>query len=96
MDKEIFDLYIAAGKAAGREKTCGSKIGYSEESAGKAAESMNKKPTTRNNLEAYPCAFCDKWHVGRAMSLDELKAHALTKTEQEEDNELRDAYNKGT
>lgn len=83
MNQDIFDLHILAGKAAGIERTCGKKIGYStEESAAKAAESMNKKPTTRNRLEPYPCAFCSKWHIGREMSLDELKQHASRPTDQ--------------
>jgi len=36
---------------------------------------MNKKPTTRKELEAYPCAFCEKWHIGRKMSLEELRSY---------------------
>lgn len=68
-------MHIAAGIAAGRERTCGTKIGYSSEaSAQGAAAAMNGKPGTRNVLEAYPCAFCNKWHVGRKMSEDELRA----------------------
>lgn len=81
MTPELIALHIAAGLGAGRERTCGTKIRYpAEESAVKAATSMNKKPTTRNVLEAYPCAFCREWHVGRhvgrQMSEDELRLAA--------------------
>jgi hypothetical protein len=74
MDKEIFDLHINAGRKAGQERTCGKKVAYpTEESALRAAEAMNRKPTTRKKLEGYPCAFCQKWHIGREMSLEELR-----------------------
>ena len=77
MDRELFDLHIAAGSAAGQERTCGKKVAYaSEESAARAADEMNAKPTTRKPLESYPCAFCRNWHVGRRMALDELRAYA--------------------
>ena len=73
MDEKLKELHIKAGKKAGEEKTCGKKIRYSEKSALKAAEKMNKKPTTRNELEAYPCAFCEKWHIGRKMTEEYLE-----------------------
>lgn len=76
MDKELFDLHINAGKKAGQERTCGKKVAYgSEESALKAAGQMNAKPGTRKELEGYPCFFCSKWHVGRKMSLEELRSY---------------------
>jgi hypothetical protein len=79
---ELHALHIAAGRLAGRDRTCGTKIGYgSEESAMKAVDSMNRKVTTRKPLEAYPCAFCDKWHVGRKMSDEELRAAAAPSEE---------------
>lgn len=76
MDKTIYDLHIAGGLKAGQERTCGKKVAYpSEESSLKAATSMNKKPTTRKQLEGYPCAFCSQWHVGRQMSEEELRSY---------------------
>ncbi len=33
---------------------------------------MNANPATRKALEGCPCALCDRWHLGRLMSLDEL------------------------
>ena len=77
MTPDLHALHIAAGLCAGRDRTCGTKIGYSsEESAATAAAAMNEKPSTRNVLEAYPCAFCERWHVGRKMSDEELRAAA--------------------
>ncbi len=76
MEKELFDLHINAGTKAGQERTCGKKVAYSsEESAVRAAEEMNAKANTRKPLEGYPCAFCAKWHVGRKMSLEELRSY---------------------
>jgi hypothetical protein len=75
MDEELFHLHIAAGLKAGKERTCGKKVAYpSEESGVRAANEMNTKPTTRKELEAYPCAFCKQWHIGRKMSLEELRS----------------------
>lgn len=76
MSPELFELHINAGRRAGRDKTCGTKVGYpTEYSAIRAAEAMNKKSTTRKPLEGYPCAFCEKWHIGRQMSLEELRSY---------------------
>lgn len=45
---------------------CETKVKYNHaESAMKAAARMNAKPGTRNELEYYPCKFCDGFHVGR-------------------------------
>ncbi len=74
MDPELFELHIVAGRRAGAERTCGRKVAYpSEASAARGATAMNEKPGTRKPLEAYPCAFCGDWHIGRQMSLDELR-----------------------
>jgi hypothetical protein len=77
MDPTLHALHVAAGLRAGRERTCTGKIAYGgEDSASRAAAQMNRKPTTRKVLEAYPCAFCLAWHIGRAMSPEELDAAA--------------------
>lgn len=66
MDLDTYNKHINAGLLAGKDSTCGNKINYkSEGSAVKAADKMNAKPTTKNELEGYPCAFCNGWHVGR-------------------------------
>lgn len=75
MDSKIVELHIKAGIKCGIEYTCGKKINYkSEESAKKSADSLNKKVNRPNyhELEAYPCAFCGGWHIGRKMTIEEL------------------------
>jgi hypothetical protein len=74
MKERLRLLHLAAGLRCGEQYTCGKKVKYgTEKSANKAAIAMNKKPTTRNELEPYPCPFCEKWHVGRKMSEKELE-----------------------
>lgn len=75
MEESIRKLRLKAGEKAGRERTCGNKVKYSEASATKAAKKMNTKPSTRKELEAYPCFFCGQWHVGRKMSKEELEIY---------------------
>jgi len=86
MDPKTFELHILAGKAAGIERTCGAKVQYpTEDSAVRAAESMNKKPTTKRELEPYPCAFCSQWHIGGKMTLGVLVGLAEKAKDQAKD-----------
>jgi hypothetical protein len=76
MDEDIQKLHIQAGLVIGKEKTCGKKINYlTEDKAAESVEKMNSKASTRNTLEAYPCAFCQGWHIGREMSRSELESY---------------------
>jgi hypothetical protein len=76
MDASLYQLHVNAGLKAGKERTCGAKVNYqSEESAQRAADQMNAKPKTRNLLEPYPCPFCQGWHIGRKMPLEELQLY---------------------
>jgi hypothetical protein len=76
MDEDIQKLHIQAGLVIGKEKTCGKKINYlTEDQAAESVEKMNSKASTRNTLEAYPCAFCQGWHIGREMSRSELESY---------------------
>jgi hypothetical protein len=71
MDKKIYDLHIKSGQIAGKEKTCGKKNAYENEEAGqKAASAHNRWDKRRHDVEAYPCAFCDKWHIGNIMPVE--------------------------
>jgi hypothetical protein len=79
MNKDLQQLHIKVGIIIGKEKTCGKKINYqTEETAIEAAEQMNQKPNTRNTLEAYPCGFCNDWHIGRKMTKAELESYLNT------------------
>lgn len=70
---DIDTLHRAVGAMYGKKKTCGEKVKYNtRETADKAAVEMNAKESTRKELEAYPCPFCDKFHLGRKMSELEL------------------------
>ena len=69
VDKFTHNRHIQAGLIAGKDATCGKKIDYkSETTANKAANRMNTKATTNHLLEAYPCVFCDGWHIGRVFN----------------------------
>lgn len=68
-------MHLLAGLSFGREATCGKKINYrSEESACDAAGRMMTKGS--KELEAYPCAWCGGWHIGRAMTTEERRTWA--------------------
>jgi hypothetical protein len=78
MEKYIYDLHINAGKLCGIELTCfnkkgNKKIDYeTEELAVASAIAMSKE--YKKEMEAYPCAFCGGWHIGRKMSIEELES----------------------
>lgn len=74
MEQSLYDLHINAGQKAGEEKTCGKKTRYAtEETATKAAQSHNKWEKRRHDVEPYPCAFCQQWHVGGIMPREVLE-----------------------
>jgi len=72
MDAELIELHKKAALSSGKNRACEGKINFkSEETAEKAASRLNKK-TNRPNfhlLEAYPCPFCEGWHIGRKFVL---------------------------
>ncbi len=74
MSPELHQLHLEAGKKCGVEHTCGNKIKFShEELAEKHAKAHNKWEERRHDVEAYPCGFCNHWHVGRIISQVELE-----------------------
>lgn len=76
MDGVERQLHLRAGKAYGRDATCGTKIDYrSEESALRGATAMAIKHGRQ--LEHYPCFWCSGWHIGRAMSEAERRQFAV-------------------
>lgn len=71
MDEALYNLHLIAGRRVGQEKTCGKKTKYADEAAAlKAAASHNKWEKRRHDVEAYPCAFCNQWHVGQIMPIE--------------------------
>lgn len=76
MDVIDFAMHMKAGKSYGRDRTCGKKTDFkSEETAAKSAPILSEK--YGHQMEAYPCFWCDGWHVGREMT-DEERVHFLT------------------
>jgi hypothetical protein len=75
---ELHSLYVAAGLRTGRERTCDKRIAYASEEAATSATDilLNQNAAARNTLEAYPCGFCKKWHVGQKTSETALLAIA--------------------
>ena len=70
MDETEIRMHLRAGEAAGIERTCGTKTDFkSEETATKVAPKVSAK--FGHDMEAYPCAFCSGWHVGRTMTVEE-------------------------
>ncbi len=70
MDALIYKKHLDYGKAAGIERTCGSKQKHAnEDAATKAADNLNKSPKRHNDVEPYPCYFCGMWHIGRKMDM---------------------------
>lgn len=80
METNLVLLHLLAGLACGEKATCGDeerrKIKHmSEESAAKHALDLNNGKG-RHKVEPYPCPFCYHWHVGREMSIEELRNKA--------------------
>jgi hypothetical protein len=87
MEIDLMVLHLLAGLSCGQKATCGDESKWkirhkSEESASAHADALNRKnelklnPELDHPVEAYPCPFCYFWHVGRTMSLEELKTLA--------------------
>lgn len=74
MEQELHDLHIHAGRVCGQEKTCGKKVRYPDEAtAAHVCEKFAKSGKMKHALEPYPCDFCGQWHLGRVMTIDELR-----------------------
>ncbi len=72
MDTETYQMHLVAGRTYGPDSACTGKLDYgSEESATKVAEKMSIKFC--RDLEAYPCTWCGGWHIGRALTEDEVE-----------------------
>ena len=81
MELKEIHMHLAAGTAAGKKSTCGTKIQHSTlEGAQRHADSLNSRPEVhsgeKNRQEPYPCPWCSPsilmgsyyWHVGREMT----------------------------
>lgn len=81
MEINLMVLHLLAGMSCGKEATCGPeakpKIKHSrEEDAIRHANGLNNNPRAHHRVEPYPCPYCYFWHVGREMTMEELKSLA--------------------
>jgi hypothetical protein len=77
MRPEIAAMHLRAGYAYGQASACGAKIDFkSEDTATSAAAAVS----TRREwpVEAYPCAWCQGWHIGRALTAEEITQFKVT------------------
>lgn len=66
MDDLTREMHLAAGREHGEQVVCEGKTKYTAEV--NATEEAARITSKRLPIEAYPCAFCDHWHVGRALT----------------------------
>ncbi|GEM_PF-4998167 len=82
MDTTLYNLHLRAGQICGKDKTCAGKKPFDEEDAAqRAANAHNRWEGRRHDVEPYPCAFCEQWHIGRIMPIAELEAFITEKSE---------------
>jgi len=74
MDSYLYRLHLEAGRRSGEAVTCGRKQRFLTEDAARfAAIVHNRWEKPRHDVEPYPCAFCDEWHLGKIMPIDLLE-----------------------
>lgn len=72
MHPDFVKIHRHTALIAGIEKAHGVKHQYpNHETAIRGAAALNKSPKRRNEVEPYPCPFCDTWHIGRLMDVDD-------------------------
>lgn len=76
MNENTRELHLYVGEKYGRDATCGSKdkpkINYKAfDRARKTALVLSKK--FDKAMEPYPCYWCDGWHIGRALTIEEIE-----------------------
>lgn len=61
-----YKLHEKISRKLGEERTCGTKHRFATEAlANKAAEEHNRWRKRSHDVEAYPCCFCGRWHIGK-------------------------------
>ena len=76
LTEEQIELHLKVARKAGKEASCGNKQFYvNYELAWKAAARLNGCDNAHHKVEAYPCPFCGWWHIGREMTVDEMKEY---------------------
>ena len=71
MDQNEYNLQLKIAILCGEKNSCGTKINYkSEATSVKKALEINMKKG--RNLEAYPCPFCNGWHLGSKKTKEDI------------------------
>lgn len=74
MDERERRMHLAAGMEYGVKSTCGEgehqKINYVYENTAIVAAAKGSEKYSKA-MEAYPCPWCDGWHIGRKMTEEE-------------------------
>ena len=74
MNEYIKKLHLEVGRKCGKDSTCGKKQAFkTEEKAIKAADHHNNWREKKNDVEPYPCFFCEMWHIGKIMPTEVLE-----------------------
>jgi hypothetical protein len=74
MDAEEIERCKRVCVILGVVRSCGVKVKYdTEQQAEKSAKRNGKK--WGKEMNAYPCYWCNHWHIGRKMSKEELERY---------------------
>jgi hypothetical protein len=69
MSTQERDWHLRMSRETGKELACDNKVNYlREETATRIAEKLNGRGDRRRELEAYPCWWCQGWHIGGKMA----------------------------
>lgn len=68
MNNKEFAMHVNAGTFYGEQATCQySKVDRKSELSAKHQAAL-ESARLKKDMEAYPCAWCDGWHIGRKMT----------------------------
>ena len=73
-EQAAFSIALSGWKIVGEQKSCGKKVKYpTEDKAVQASIAHNKWKERKSDVEPYPCAFCEQWHIGGIMPIELLQ-----------------------
>ena len=77
MNEQLYQLHLKVAQKVGESRSCGKKTCFlNEEKVQRAADAHNIWEGRQHDVEAYPCPFCNQWHIGRVMSMEILQVIA--------------------
>jgi hypothetical protein len=75
MEPEWKELHLRAAIFYGEASACGKKVDYKSETTARSA-AVALSLTYKKQMEAYPCPWCQGWHIGREMLPKEVAQFA--------------------